>query len=78
MLGQNLLIFIFVADKKIIAVYMHIKILTLPKGSGVGFWKAVLAVMFNLLSGFFLSLKPPIPLIKSLWYSIYHKKMLSQ
>lgn len=38
---------------------MHIKIFTLPKGSGVGFWKAVLAVMFNLLSGFVLSLKPP-------------------
>lgn len=59
MLGQNLVIFIFVAVKKIIAVYMYIKIFTLPKGSGAGFWKAALAVMFNLLSGFFLSLKSP-------------------
>lgn len=32
MLGQNLLIFIFTADKKKIAVYMHIKIFTIRKG----------------------------------------------
>lgn len=65
MLGQNLLICIFAALKKIIiAIYMHMKIFTLSKEIRVRILKYCTsseAVMFNLLSVlvFFDSLKNP-------------------